>query len=126
MSRKPIDMARVQAGYYALTGLWPLVSIRSFQAITGPKVDLWLVKNVGLLAAVIGGTLGFAAARRRTTPEVDLLGGSAALSFVAIDVNYAARGRISKVYLLDALINLIFLAAWLRAAYQRPSASRPS
>ena len=34
-----------QGAYYALTALWALVHVRSFQAITGPKTDLWLVKT---------------------------------------------------------------------------------
>jgi hypothetical protein len=35
-----------------MTGLWPLVSIGTFQQVTGPKTDLWLVKTVGVLIAV--------------------------------------------------------------------------
>src|SRR5437879_6174180 len=32
-----------QGLYFLLTGLWQLLSISSFQAVTGPKHDLWLV-----------------------------------------------------------------------------------
>jgi len=38
---------------YPLTGLWPLVSLRSFEKVTGPKADDWLVKTVGALIAVL-------------------------------------------------------------------------
>ena len=47
----------VQGVYFLLTGVWPLLSIRTFEAVTGPKVDRWLVKTVGLLVAVIGASL---------------------------------------------------------------------
>jgi hypothetical protein len=42
-----------QAAYYLATGLWPLVHLPSFEAVTGPKTDDWLVHMVGLLAAVV-------------------------------------------------------------------------
>ena len=49
-----VRLARLQAVFYIVTGVWPIVSMRSFEAITGPKVDRWLVKTVGALVAVIG------------------------------------------------------------------------
>lgn len=33
---------RGQAAYYIVTGPWPLLSLRSFEAVTGPKADEWL------------------------------------------------------------------------------------
>ena len=41
-----------QAIYYIATGVWSLVGIRSFQAVTGPKIDTWLVKTVGVLVTM--------------------------------------------------------------------------
>lgn len=38
----------VQGAYYIVTGMWPLLHIDSFQVVTGPKDNLWLVKTVGL------------------------------------------------------------------------------
>jgi hypothetical protein len=49
-------IARVQGWFYLLTGLWAILDIDSFQRVTGPKVDLWLVKTVGVLVIVIGAT----------------------------------------------------------------------
>ena len=43
-----------QGVYFLLTGIWPLLSMRTFEAVTGPKVDRRLVKTVGVLVAVIG------------------------------------------------------------------------
>ena len=34
-----VHVLRVQGSYYLVTGLWPLVHLASFEAITGPKVD---------------------------------------------------------------------------------------
>ena len=94
----------VQGAYYLATGLWPLVSMRSFECITGPKTDKWLVKTVGVLVAAIGGSL-LVAARRRTQPsaEARLLATGSAAGLALIDIVYVAKRRIAPVYLLDAL-----------------------
>ncbi|MGH7661110.1 MAG: hypothetical protein ACRENA_09390 [Vulcanimicrobiaceae bacterium] len=54
MAERNRRVLKLQAGYYIATGIWPLLSMRSFEAITGPKTDRWLVRMVGLLAATIG------------------------------------------------------------------------
>ena len=38
----------VQGLFYVVTGLWPLVSLSTFEFVTGPKTDDWLVHMVGL------------------------------------------------------------------------------
>ena len=53
--------------------------IRTFEAVTGPKTDLWLVKTVGVLVAVIGAVLATAGLRGRVPPELALLGAGGAL-----------------------------------------------
>jgi hypothetical protein len=47
----------VQSGYYVATGVWPLLNRQSFEAITGRKVDFWLVQTVGVTLAAIGAGL---------------------------------------------------------------------
>lgn len=106
MQRQAATAPLTQGLYYLATGLWPLASIRSFQRVTGPKTDLWLVKTVGALIAVEGGALTVAARRHRFTPEMALLAIGSALGLAAVDVAYALRGRISPIYLLDAVAEL--------------------
>lgn len=106
-------LALAHAAYYVATGLWPFVSMRTFQMVTGPKPEQWLVKMVGLLAASIGVTVGVAGARGRAGRDVALLGVLSALSFAAVDVWYTGRGRIKKTYLLDAPIELGLAASWI-------------
>lgn len=106
-----------QGIYYLLTGLWPIVSMVTFVAVTGPKVDLWLVRMVGLLVAVIGASLLTATAARRLTPEVLVLAAGGAASFAVIDLVYGLSGRISPVYLADAAVEVLLLVligiAWV-------------
>jgi hypothetical protein len=40
-----------QGIFYLLTGIWPLVSTNTFQKVTGPKQDLWLVRTAGVWIA---------------------------------------------------------------------------
>jgi hypothetical protein len=117
-------VAAVQGLFYLVTGVWPLVHIDSFQAVTGPKTDLWLVYTVGLLVAVIGGVLLIAAVRRRVTAEVALLAVGAALALAGIDVVFVAREVIRPIYLADAAVEVL-LAAWWGIAWFTRHTARP-
>src|SRR5204863_1873170 len=105
-------LALVQGLYYVPTAVWPLVSMSSFEAVTGPKVDHWLVNTVAVLLLVIGGVFLFSAWRGRVPPETFLLAVGSAVALTAIDVVYVSLGRISPVYLLDAGPELVLIAAW--------------
>ena len=106
-------LALVQGVFYVVTGVWPIVSIRTFEAVTGPKTDRWLVKTVGVLVTVVGAVLIRAGRARQTSPEVELLAVGSAVGLGGIDVVYVARRRISPVYLLDAAAELALAAAWI-------------
>ena len=114
-------LALGQGLYYLGTGLWALVSIRSFEAVTGPKVDRWLVKTVGVLVSVIGAALMLAGWRRRVAPESAILAAGSAAGLGAIDTVYATKGRIAKIYLLDAVVEVALVAGWVLAARRRPA-----
>ncbi len=108
-----VRLARVQAAYYVVTGGWPLVSIRSFEAITGPKADRWLVKTVGVLVGITGLALGLAVRRRRFPPELVFVAAGNAATLAAIDAVYVTKRRISPIYLLDAAAELVLVAGWV-------------
>jgi energy-converting hydrogenase Eha subunit E len=106
--------ARVAQGYYTATGLWPVVSMKTFERVTGPKRDDWLVKTVGLLITVVGVTLIHAGRQPRIHQEIRLLAALSAAALASVDVVYVARRRISPVYLLDAMPEMMLLAWWHR------------
>ncbi len=111
-------LATLHGSYYLVTGLWPLVSMRSFEWITGRKTDRWLVRMVGLLAAVIG--LAILRGRDESDQDATLPIGSA-LAFTTVDVVYAANGTIRPIYLGDAALELVLVAAW----HARPRPAPP-
>jgi hypothetical protein len=101
--------------YFLLSGVWPLVHLDSFLAVTGPKVDLWLVQTVGALIAVAGGVLLSAAASGRVTREVALLGAGMAAALGTVDVVFVTRSVIPPVYLADAAAEGVFVVWWVIA-----------
>jgi hypothetical protein len=105
-------VAQIQGGYFFVTGIWPWISMRTFEMVTGPKTDDWLVKTVGVLVSVIGGVLAWAGLRKQVSPEVRALAIGSAASLAGVDVLYVARRRISPIYLLDAALELVLIVAW--------------
>jgi len=116
-SRIPLDrvVAAGQGAYFLVTGLWPLVSLRSFYAVTGPKRDGWLVQTVGSMIACIGSALLLGARRRTVAPELRWLAMSSAAALMAVDVVFVRQRRIPRIYLADAAAELGLLAAWALA-----------
>jgi hypothetical protein len=96
------------SSYYLVTGIWPILHINSFMAVTGPKTDIWLVKMVGLLTISISIQI-FAELKNRSAGL--RLPVTAALSYLIIDTYYALNGTISKIYLADGLLHVGFLIA---------------
>ena len=104
--------AAVEGWFYVVGGLWPVLNVRSFEWVTGPKVDRWLVKTVGLLLTAIGGVQVAAARRREVPEELAVLGVGVPLALLLVDLTYVSKGRISKVYLLDAVGQLGLIGLW--------------
>ena len=102
----------VHGSFYVLTGVWPLVHMPSFLAVTGPKTDLWLVRTVGALVLVVGSYLLLVALRRSFHPEIALLAAGCALALAVADVIYVSRGVISRIYLADAAVEILLVLVW--------------
>lgn len=97
-----------QSTYYLLTGIWPVIHLSSFMAVTGSKTDIWLVKMVALLTIAISIQLIAHINNKQSFPALAV---ATALSFFVIDSHYALKGTISKIYLGDAAVQLAFVLA---------------
>jgi hypothetical protein len=98
-----------QGVYYLITGIWPLVSLDTFEAVTGPKTDDWLVQTVGVLASVIGAALLLGAVRSPPVRETVALSTLSAIAFTGVDVTFVGLRVISRIYLVDAAIQIAVL-----------------
>jgi hypothetical protein len=103
------------AAYFVLTGVWPLLHIRSFMAVTGPKRDIWLVKTLGALVTAIGVILLRSSLTRAARRESELVALATSASLGGCDVYYALKRDVSPVYLLDGAIDLVLAAYWAMA-----------
>src|SRR3954454_25034649 len=104
-----VPVVRAQAAYYTLTGVWPLLHMRSFQRVTGPKASPWLVKTFGSAIGVVGATLASAERGDRLNRDHALASIGRPLALGLLDLRYAVRKPISKVYLADAAAQALIL-----------------
>jgi len=115
--------ALVQGAFFAVTGLWPVAHYRSFESVTGRKIDDWLVKTIGGVVAAVGATLLASVvrrpARRPDSSNFRTLGVSTAAALAIADIVYVGKGRISRVYLIDAAVEAVLCALWL-TGHRRP------
>lgn len=109
-----------QAAYFIVTGAWANVHRSSFERISGRKQDYWLARIVGVLVLVIGVTLAAHAARRKPAGEAVALAATSAAALGAMEAYYAARRRISMVYMLDAAVEATLIAAMAFGWRRRP------
>jgi hypothetical protein len=108
----PVTLARAHGVANMLGGLWPLVHLDSFEAVFGPKTDRWLVKTVAGLLVVNGLTQLGATSAPASIGQARLLGVGTAATLAMIDLAYVPRGRISKMYLADAAVEVGWIVAW--------------
>lgn len=105
----------VQAAYYLLTGPWPLVHLRSFEAITGPKPDRFVVESAGALFTASGSALAVGALRGGRDLASRVL--SALVPALSTFVVLRHRRSLRLVYLADAAAEC-GLAMWAAASWR--------
>lgn len=94
----------LQGLYYAITGLWPVISSDSFEQVTGPKNSLFLLTVTGLMIAIIGAALLLSFSKDKTR-EILFLALATPLAFIIIEVIF--RASIRWVYFIDFAIEII-------------------
>jgi hypothetical protein len=102
----------IQSVYFFVTGIWPILHINSFLKITGKKTDIWLVKTVAALICSIALSF-FSGIIIGITLPVIILALTSSVALFIVDVYYVLNKTISKVYLLDAILELIFIIYWM-------------
>ncbi len=98
-----------EATYYFVAGLWPVLHYSSFERVSGPKQDDWLVKTLGLLLLPIAAALVLGA-RQPAPREVRVLALGSALVLALCDVVFVVQRRVRAVYLFDAATEVALAA----------------
>jgi hypothetical protein len=111
-----------QGIFYVASGIWPIIDIRSFEKVTGPKTDKWLVKAVGALITAAGVAILQSGVRNKVTPETLTLAAGHALALGYVSGYYSSKGRISKIYALDSAVEGGLVAAWISVGRQLSAA----
>jgi uncharacterized membrane protein len=85
-------------------------------AITGYKTDQWLVKTVGLLILAISVYMLLHLVRPgKVLPLAGMMLVCTA-GLAIIDFYYSSQGIISRVYMVDGILQVLFFIAWVVAA----------
>ena len=111
----PSRIARAQGLFNLIGGVWPIMSLRSFEFVYGPKKDVFLQKTVGGLLASIGIVQLWAGGTRAGVDVARKLGIATAVTLLAVDAIYIPRGEMRWTYTQDALCELGWIGAWLRS-----------
>jgi hypothetical protein len=107
--------ARVHGVFNVLNGLWPLVHMSSFETVFGPKTDKWLVRTVGGLLLANGIAQFRAGNGIAEVQQARRIGLGTAATLTTIDLVYVGNGTLSRMYLLDAAAELLWIALWYRS-----------
>lgn len=105
-----------QGAYYAVAGAWPIMHARSFEAVTGPKPDRFVLESTGALFAAAGLAL-VAAASRDGAPDGSARLLSALVPAASTLAVLRHRPEIRPVYVADAVVQCAFgtavaIAGW--------------
>ncbi|MDG9719783.1 hypothetical protein [Streptomyces sp. DH24] len=108
-------VAVAHGAFNIVGGLWPLLHLRSFEWVFGPKTDVWLQMTTGGLLVSAGVAQLAAAPDSHGPAQARRIGLGTALTLLAVDLVYVPKGRIRPTYLLDAAMQTGWIAAWLRS-----------
>ncbi len=98
-----------------VSGLWPLMHRRSFEALFGPKADWWLVQTVAGLLVSNGVALLRTARDEQSLEQARRLGIATAATLLAVDLRYVPSGRIAPTYMADAVAEMGWILLWTRS-----------
>jgi hypothetical protein len=122
----PLAMARIHGGLNLVGGLWPLLHMRSFEAVLGPKTDRWLVNTVAGLMIAAGATQAMSPPDEPSLRQARRIGVGVAATLGIVDLVYAPTGRISRRYLVDAAGEIALLIGWARTDFTATARTGPT
>ena len=114
-NRHPNTAPFTQGVFYVITGLWPIVHLKSFEKVTGNKREAWLSKSMGALVTAVGAALIVGSLEKVPSRTLKVLGMGSAIALGLADLVFAKKSRAPRVYLGDAVAEGAALATWIIA-----------
>ncbi|GAB0157916.1 hypothetical protein CHRYSEOSP005_32100 [Chryseobacterium sp. Alg-005] len=111
--KSPHLIPLVQGIYFFITGVWPLIHLKSFMEVTGPKTDIWLVQTVAVLILSHSMLFFYIAFKKRILPVYALMGMITTSGLAIIELYYYFQGTLKWVYFIDSVIEILFFIYWL-------------
>lgn len=106
-------LAMVQGMYDLLGGLWPLLHLQSFEQVTGPKSDDWLVRSVAGILVVVGIGLLYDASHHRLAAGMRRTAAGISLVLALVALISSTAGWVSWLYFIDGLAHASFFLGWV-------------
>ncbi len=106
----------IQGIYTLITAIWPLIDIKSFMAVTGPKADIWLVKTVAVVLLPIAAFYLINIYRPGQILHLVLIGVINSIGLAIIDFYYSGKNIISRIYAVDGALQVLFALCWIYIA----------
>lgn len=117
--QRGLRIAKLQAVFNILGGAWPILSLKSFEWVYGPKQEDWLQKTSGGLLLASGVALALTEDSPDSVRMARRIGVGVAMTYLLVDLIYVPKGRLRKTYIQDALCEAGWLIAWARSSRSR-------
>lgn len=109
-----LALAKAHGLFNVVGGAWPIVSLRTFEWVFGKKHEVYLEMTIGGLMISAGLSQMQSHGSREGIDHARRLGLAVATTLLAIDLIYVGGGVVRKTYLIDALFEIGWIAAWQR------------
>ena len=113
-----------QGIYTFITAVWPIVDLESFMLVSGYKTDIWLVKTVSILLLAVSVCLLINTSAVHPTLPIIMLALLVAVAIAYVDFYYSLNGTISKIYMADGFVEILFIISWLIILIKNPAFKR--
>ena len=111
--------------YFVLGGAWPLVDMRSFEFVTGPKADPVQVRAIAGISLFLGAALLWCVHRGVVESPMRLVVAGASSTHAIMLFNNTGPGGIEWAILAQGSAHAIFTLSWVIILLTADSPYRP-
>jgi hypothetical protein len=111
--------------YFVLGGAWPLIDMRSFEFINGPKSDHIQVRAIAGISLFIGAALLWCVHRGVIENPMRLVVAGAGGTLAIVMFNPSGPGGIEQAMLAQGIAHAIFSLCWMIILLTADSPYRP-